>query len=28
LKHLGNPNLNIVFPNYDAKPDQFRNLLG
>src|SRR5262245_48238897 len=27
LRHLGNPNLNVVFPNYDAQPDQFRNLL-
>jgi uncharacterized protein (DUF1501 family) len=27
LKHLGNPNLNAVFPNCDVKPDQFRNLL-
>jgi uncharacterized protein (DUF1501 family) len=27
LKHLGNPNLNTVFPNCDLKPDQFRNLL-
>jgi len=27
LKHLGNPSLNMVFPNYNAKPDQFRNLL-
>jgi uncharacterized protein (DUF1501 family) len=27
LKHLGNPNLNTVFPSYNVKPDQFRNLL-
>ena len=27
LKHLGNPNLNTVFPNCGVKPDQFRNLL-
>ncbi|HEX2524659.1 MAG TPA: DUF1501 domain-containing protein, partial [Terriglobia bacterium] len=27
LKHLGNPNLNTVFPNFGMKPDQFRNLL-
>ena len=26
LKHLGNPNLSPVFPNYSVKPDQFRNL--
>lgn len=26
-KHLGNPNLDEVFPNYSVKPDQFRNLL-
>ena len=27
LKHLGNSNLDTVFPNYSIKPDQFRNLL-
>jgi len=27
LKHLGNPNLNTVFPNCAFKPDQFMNLL-
>ena len=27
LKHLGNSNLDMVFPNYSIKPDQFRNLL-
>ena len=27
LKHLGNPNLGAVFPNYSVKSDQFRNLL-
>ena len=27
LKHLGNPNLSTVFPNYSVKSDQFRNLL-
>jgi len=27
LKHLGNPNLNTVFPSCGVKPDQFRNLL-
>ena len=27
LKHLGNPNLGAVFPNYSVQSDQFRNLL-
>ncbi len=27
LKHLANPNLGAVFPNYSVKSDQFRNLL-
>jgi hypothetical protein len=27
LKHLGNPNLDAVFPNYSVKSEQFRNLL-
>jgi uncharacterized protein (DUF1501 family) len=27
VKHLGNPDLSAVFPNYSVKSDQFRNLL-
>ena len=27
LKHLGNRDLTTVFPNYDAKVDQFRNFI-
>jgi uncharacterized protein (DUF1501 family) len=27
-KHLGNSNLKTVFPNYTAKPEQFRNFVG
>ena len=27
LKHLGNPNLDTVFPNYDMRPGEFKGLL-